>query len=677
MSYSPITSKLFQFTALTFALTLAGCGGGDGVDSLKPPIDNSGAIETLNVSEVNISDSAGNATRIITSSGATASVKVTDSRGEPVSGALVTFGTDAPVSSVSFGNTNGTVLTNADGIATMTLRVVGTLDSGSYGLSATANFDNVEVTSANYFFSLQSANLIFDDVKLAQSTLAYGGSTDITGFVKNSGTLESQKDVTVSLTASCGTVSSAVTNVLGFKATYDAGTCQGAQTIVATIEESGATIRLPVTINQSTNLGALSIQCISGDTSSFPDSSASGTGADKCSKDVVIGVLGGTLPSTRTIEFIVSDDDKPFVNERVKVELLTAPNDFGMGSTGNQQPLTLTTDSAGRIKVPLYAGNTTAANIIVKATLISRVDVTATVTNISVVSSLPTQAGFTVEPTKNVFAATATTIIGGVTTVTRLDDSTTLNVIARESTTTAGGVTTLGNFVNGSTIRFVAEGGTLSANTCVVNNGRCSVTLSTAGILPADRRVTVLAYTTGTNTQEINGKGIFLDENEDGDGDANEFKLPSKTGIIFTQFVVGFADTTPTFTPSLGTITANANGTSQKSFTMYGFTPAVNKEISMPSNTQIKVQAVDKTSNSASCTAQITSNGIVSSILTVPMLLNLSTPNSNNILGANQADTDKMYVLRTQNCDAGDEVTLTVTTPAPNSKTTTTTLSVS
>ena len=36
----PLTSKLFQLTALTLALTLAGCGGGDGVDSVAPPINN-------------------------------------------------------------------------------------------------------------------------------------------------------------------------------------------------------------------------------------------------------------------------------------------------------------------------------------------------------------------------------------------------------------------------------------------------------------------------------------------------------------------------------------------------------------------------------------------------------------------------------------------------------------
>lgn len=38
MSYSPLTSKLFKFTALTVALALAGCGG-DGTDTVAPPFD--------------------------------------------------------------------------------------------------------------------------------------------------------------------------------------------------------------------------------------------------------------------------------------------------------------------------------------------------------------------------------------------------------------------------------------------------------------------------------------------------------------------------------------------------------------------------------------------------------------------------------------------------------------
>ena len=673
MSYSPLTSKFFQLTALSCALALAGCGG-DGVDSVAPPLNGgNGAvsqpgspINNTNISPINIIDDSGQPTRIITSSGATASVKVTNSQGQPISGALVKFETDAAITSVLFGNTNGTVLTNADGVAIITLKSVGSSDSGSYALTATANYNGVEDKTLAYFYSVQVANLIFDEVRVEKGKLPYGGSTDITGLIKNSGTLQSQKDVEVSFVATCGTVSSAITNILGFRATYNAGVCEGSQTIIATISESGATIRLPVTIGKSSDLGALSIQCISGNTPNFPNSSASGSGNNQCANNVVIGALGSTLPSVRNIEFVVSAEGTPFVNERVKVELLNAPNDFGIGSAGNQQMLTFTTDSAGRIIVPLYAGNTTANGITVRVTLISRVDVTATANNIEVISSVPTQANFTVVPTKNVLAATETN--SSTMAVNRLNDSTTLNVIARDVNN---------RFINGSTIRFVAEGGTLSANSCVVSNGRCSVTLNTIGVLPNDRRATVLAYTTGTNTQQINSNGIFLDENENGIVNGNEFRLQSTSGVIFTQFVVGFADTTPIFTPNtLGIITADANGTKLKTFNMYGFNPQGNKKISMPSNTRVQVQAVDKTSGGANCTAQISNNGIINSILTVPMLVNLTTAdNSNNyVLGIGQDDTDKMYTIRSQNCSAGDEIKLTVTTPAPNSKTTIETL---
>lgn len=661
---------------MTCALALAGCGGGTDIVAPKPDLgvqpdgSTDAPIRNTNISPISMTDSAGQLTRIVTSSGATASVKVTDAKGEPISGALVKFGTDASVSSVIFGNTNGTVLINADGLASMTLKAVDPSDTGSYSLSATVTSNDVSASSPAYFFSLQSANLIFDAVRLEQNSLPYGGSTNITGLVKNSETMESQKDVEVSFAASCGTVSNATTNVLGFRATYNAGTCEGAQTIVASIGESGATIRLPVTINQQTELGALGIRCISGDTPNFPDSS-NPAGSNGCAEKVVLGIVGSNTPSTRTIEFVVSKDGRPFTNERVKVELLSAPNDFGMGSARNQQPLTLTTDNAGRIRVPLYAGNTPQNNINLKATLLSRPDVTAKVTNIDIVSIAPSQGGFTITPSKNVLAATEVTSVGGVPTTRRLNNSTTLNVIAKDAN---------GSFADGSTINFIAEGGTLSSNTCEINNGRCSVTLSTAGVLPDDRRVTVLAYTTGNiiNTQQINNNGIFLDENENGVANVNEFKLPSTTGIIFTQFVVGFADTTPTFTPSsLGSIAANPNGTSQKAFTIYGFNPQGNKKISMPSNTSIRVQAVDKTSgDNASCTAQIISNGIIGNTLSVPMMVNLSTPDSRNVLGANQNDADKSYVLRTQNCSVGDEIKLTVTTPAPNSKTTTETIAV-
>ena len=144
MSYPSLpTSKLFQLTALTLSLALAGCGGG-GTDTVAPAPDlgvtigtddgglGSGDIgDELNISTVSLLDSNANLTRVISMSGVTAKVIVTDSEGNGVSGALVTFNGEG----VQFGTSNGAVLTNAEGIATTSVVPLSSTDTGSYSLS--------------------------------------------------------------------------------------------------------------------------------------------------------------------------------------------------------------------------------------------------------------------------------------------------------------------------------------------------------------------------------------------------------------------------------------------------------------------------------------------------------------------------------------------------------------
>ncbi|MGO2884342.1 MAG: hypothetical protein ACTICE_03385 [Psychrobacter celer] len=673
MSYSsrPLSSKLFQLTALTLALALAGCGGGDGTDVVAPTPDigvqpdgsgnTDNAIRAVNVSPITLTDSSGSPTRIITSTGATASVKITDAENKPISSALVTFNTDAPMSSVKFANTNGTVLTNANGIATMKLSAISATDTGSYVLTATANYNDTERQGASYFYSLQEANLIFDKVKVDENTLPYGGSTDITGLVKDSASLESQRGIEIGFEASCGSVSDTTTNILGFRTTYNAETCEGPQTVVATIKENNTSIRLPITVNQSTNLGALSIKCISGDTSEFPDSSADGSGSEECKNPVVLGAIGkSSRPSQRTLEFVVSKGDQAFAYENVKVELLNAPNDFSFGSMSNRAPKTYKTDSAGVIRVPLYAGTETTGvegTIKVRATLISRPDVTAEFGKISVISDDEPTSSLKITPEKNVLAATSTDDKGKIT---ELDGSTKLIATLSESANDT------------TTIRFVAEGGTLSNNTCKIerDNKTCNVTLSTKGVLPNDRRVTVLAYSeVGNGTS---GKYVFLDENENGKRDNGEFGLDGSDEYIYQQTIIGFADTTPTFSKTMegAVLASSGNGTSQYQFQMFG-TNKQNKNISMPSGTTISVNALDGTDNGKRCKVEVASRGKVDNELTVPDDIDLYAPEVPKPTNQTQNDSDKTYVIRTQQCAKGDKVSLIVTTPAPNRKVTT------
>lgn len=121
MSYSlrSTTSTAFQLTALSLALVLAGCGGGTDTVAPEPDLGTTqpgtgGGIEDgtgtpvsgINLTPITLIDSNGNVTRTISASGASATVKVTDSSGKAVSNALVSFQAEG----VTFGTSNNTVL---------------------------------------------------------------------------------------------------------------------------------------------------------------------------------------------------------------------------------------------------------------------------------------------------------------------------------------------------------------------------------------------------------------------------------------------------------------------------------------------------------------------------------------------------------------------------------------
>ena len=101
MSYSslPLTSKLFQLTFLTCALALAGCGGGDGVDSLPPALEDGNGNNNGGGGDQNPDNPASAASDIYISSDKTElltgkdktvlNIRVTDKNGGIVAGVPV------------------------------------------------------------------------------------------------------------------------------------------------------------------------------------------------------------------------------------------------------------------------------------------------------------------------------------------------------------------------------------------------------------------------------------------------------------------------------------------------------------------------------------------------------------------------------------------------------------
>ena len=686
MSYSSLpTSKLFQLTALTLSLALAGCGGsGGGTDTIAPEPDlgvttigtsdggvGSGDIgNVLNVSSVSLLDTNANMTRVVSMSGVTAQVVVTDSEGNGVSGALVTFSGDG----VQFGTSNGAVLTNADGVATTSVVPLSSTDTGSYSLSATATYDDVSVTTASYNYSLQAVNITLVNFATGENTLESGGSTIVNLQTKDTVTDQFQNDVTVNLTSTCGSFENASitsSNQGNVSATYSSidsngNLCEGLQTITAVSASNTSS-------SQSVNVNIKSIEA-----SSIVYTTTN---------SVVLGAKNSGSSSSSQVEFTVYANGVPAANQDVTLDLIKSPSDFNFVSQGNRATKTLKSNSLGKVTVNLYPGNIPGP-VEIKASLQSNANTFALAKNISVATGRPTQNGVTLAIGKNVLADNAI-------------DSTNISAYLTDRQ---------GNFVpDGTVVSFVAEGGTVTPN-CATVSGNCTVTFTSQNPRPANGRVSVIAYVEGDKAySDLNGDNVytvgidelldnignfFRDDNEDlkytpgefvykrgeqqggdqaicaaatlsqpnlpnfivgNDTDATQCDnlLPT---VLRKQVIMGFANDTPTF--------YNYSQVSGfVSFEMYGNSV---RTVSMPSGTALSLTVKDNTDNGATCEPEIASGNI-----TVPNLVSLNRVDS----AANQnyfdGSSEVRYTVSTTGCAAGDSIKLSVATPSPTSKTTT------
>ena len=677
------TSKLFQMTALTLSLALAGCGGG-GTDTVAPAPDlgvtigtddggvGSGDIgDELNISTVSLLDSNANLTRVISMSGVTAKVIVTDSEGNGVSGALVTFNGEG----VQFGTSNGAVLTNAEGIATTSVVPLSSTDTGSYSLSATATYDDASATTANYNYSLQAVDITLVNFSTGEDELESGGSTIVTLQTKDTGTNQFQNDITVNLSATCGSFEEASissSNQGNVSATYSSiddngNLCEGLQTITA------------VTANNTSSSQSINVNIKAIEASSIVYTTTNA---------VVLGAKNSGSSASSQVEFTVYANGVPAANQDVILDLIRSPSDFNFVSQGNRTTKTLKSDSLGRVTVNLYPGNIPGP-VEIKASLSSNANTFALAKNISVATGRPTQNGVTLAIGKNVLADNAI-------------DTTSISPYLTDRQ---------GNLVpDGTVVSFVAEGGTVTPN-CATVNGNCTVTFTSQNPRPANGRVSVIAYVEGDKAySDLNGDNVytigiddlldnighfFRDDNEDLKYNPGEFVYrrgalpegskaescststlsqpnlpnfvvePSETEttcddslstVLRKQIIMGFANDTPTFYDY-----SQVSGF--VSFEMYGNSL---KTVSMPSGTALSLIVKDDTDNDLTCEPEI-----IDGNMTVPALVALSRVDGTTNQNFFEGSDDVSYTVSTKGCANGDSIKLSVTTPAPTSKNTT------
>lgn len=519
MSYSslPLSSKLFQFTALTLALTLAGCGGGDGTDTIAPEPDlgvtqpgtgggtggGGQAIGDINIIEGALFNADGNVINSVSLEGAYYKIKVVDNTQNPIINAKVAFDIDAEGIELSQ-TTSGSVLTDAEGVAQIFLKPSSAEVSGAYTISANATYEQQSAT-ANTTFSVQATNVSLSAITAESNNLASGGQTPISLKVTDqAGTVLS--GVLVNLNSSCGQIPEQVTSdsegmvEAVFKAiNLDTTLCSG-------------NVRISATTGNSTQSTTVIV------------ASAEATSIIYTSSDVSLGIRGSGSSSTGQAEFTVYSGATTLANEQVRVSLEKSPFGLTFGPNRNQQSYVTTTDASGQVVVPIFPG-TTPGPVEIEVSLVDDPLINALSKNITVASSRVTQTGLSLSWEKNVLDWS-------------LDgDSSEIN---------ARMVDRNGNAVpDGTVINFTAEGGKVTSS-CATNDGVCSVTFSTQNPRPGDGRVSILAVAEGEkdyidmNENNAWDEGVdilvhnigdtFRDDNESGDFEIGEFTYPLTTG---------------------------------------------------------------------------------------------------------------------------------------------------
>ena len=645
-----------NFTVIALAVVLASCGGGGSDGYYNNGSGNSSstnpstgeAVKTVNISAVQLIDRNGNLTQAIAAEGVIAKVKVTDQSGNGISGALVTF---TVTGGVVLGSSNGAVLTNTNGEASISVKPENINTNGAYQISAIADFDGTTASTKALNFSLQATNISLVDMTAASTQLESGGSTNITLKTQDANTKVNQNNVNVEFTATCGkfepatVVSSNQGNVTtSYKAIgTDGKLCTGTQKI------SAKGLNIPEVALD------VSIKALEANSLVYT------------SNKLNLGIRKSGSASSGQIEFTLYANGVPVADQDVLIEKVQAPEDLSFVSFGNRNNKTIKSDSNGKVIVNLYPGDKPGP-VEIRATLVSDINVSAVSKDVSVSIGRLTQDGLSLSVSKN---SLQNVIDGDAATITARMVDRTRNPVP-----------------DGTVISFVSEGGKVEPN-CSTVKGVCSVTLTTQEPRPLDNRVTVLAYVEGDKTfTDLDGdnlytKGVdtllsnigsfFRDDNENNqynkDYGIGEFlynrtvlgnqatcapstiKQPNIANtcddnldtVIRQQLLFAFAENTPTFT------NVNASG-SLLSFKIFGNSAL---SVPMPTGTTVSVTVEDNTKNNdLSCTSELATGGSP-----IANVFNLMTPSTFK----NSSQT--YYGYRLKECAIGDVLKISVASP--------------
>ena len=489
MQHSPNSSKpaaQLRLAALTLfaAAALAACGGGGGNPGAVPAPGGSsgngggnGAVTTSTKVTVALVDGAGNAVTSL-SGGQSASLKATvlGPDGKPAVGAIVQFATSSS-SLVTFTPDTASALTDANGVAVVTVKPASYTASGAAALSATSVVEG-KTGTAGMNLSIGAAPLTLGALSFspapngslpAFSTLALNVPVTSAGqpaSVATGLTLSSLCVGDGTATLVPGTLSNGVQ-----VATYtNKGCTRGRDIITAAIGNSSQSISLDVS---AANIGSIA----------FTNSSVSG------SSIVLKGSGGQGRSESAQLTFRVVDQQNNGL-AGVDVDFSATTNTGGL----TVSPTRATTDASGNVTTMVSSG-TIPTPVRVSATATRNgLTITGMSDALTVSTGLPIQRSMSM-------GAEHYNIEGGD------YDGATVGITVRLADQYGNPVS------DGTTVNFVTEGGAVGSSAqgaCNTENGGCSVNLVSQEFRPLDGRVTVLAFVQGIeNFVDLNGDGQY------------------------------------------------------------------------------------------------------------------------------------------------------------------------
>ncbi len=466
--------------ALLLAATLAACGGGGGNPGSTGGGTGTGGGTTNPIPSdpkitLALTDGSGASVSSL-SGGQSATVKATvlTAAGKPAANVIVQFAASS-TTLVSFTPETGSALTDANGVAVVTVKPAGVTSAGATAISATSVVEGKTATA--------SSNISVGAAPLTVGTLAFSPapasplpafSTASLNIPVTSGGQPATSVSGLNMSSLC-VGDGAATLVPGAfangiqTATYTNNGClRGRDTISVSIGNSTQTISLDV---GAANIGAIQ----------FSGSSVSG------SSIVLKGSGGQGRTEAAQISFRVVDQHGNGL-PGVDVNFSATTNTGGL----TVSPSRATTDATGQVMTMVSSGTVpTPVRVVAEATR-NGVKISGLSDTLTISTGLPMQRFMSMSASKYNIEGLG------------YDSETTdITVLLADQ---------YGNPVsNGTAVNFVTEGGAVGSalqGACTTQNGGCTVSLRSQAFRPDNGRVTVLAY--------LQGIEDFTDSNGDG-----------------------------------------------------------------------------------------------------------------------------------------------------------------